>query len=122
MKNFYKRGRCNGASHLFTYIQLMKYLIFMVAMLLSFAAQAQTATVKKESKPNVTVTADGNFVAIPKAAATETAEKTDKTYTDREGKVYPVYRTKKGKHFVMRVSKKTGNPYKYYLELPGERK
>lgn len=101
----------------------MRFFITFIALLFAFTAQAQTvkATVK-EYKPNVTVTADGNFVAIPKAATTETAEKTDKTYTDREGKVYPVYRTKKGKHFVMRVSKKTGNPYRYYLELPGERK
>lgn len=105
----------------FNLLRMKRYFLMLFLSLVALALEAQTTTTKKESKPNVTVTADGNFVAIPKAATTETAEKTDKTYTDREGKVYPVYRTKKGKHFVMRVSKKTGNPYKYYLELPGEK-
>lgn len=83
-------------------------------------APAQTATnapIKphKAAKQNVEVTADGNFKAIQRATSATTAEPTDKTYTDRTGKVYPVYKTDKGRYFVNKVSGKTGKEYRYYL-------
>lgn len=41
--------------------------------------------------------------------------KTKYTWEDKEGNKYPIYITKKGTCYVLRVSKKTGKEYKYYL-------
>lgn len=41
--------------------------------------------------------------------------KTKYTWEDKEGNKYPIYITKKGACYVLRVSKKTGREYKYYL-------
>lgn len=41
--------------------------------------------------------------------------KTKYTWKDKEGNKYPIYITKKGACYVLRVSKKTGKEYKYYL-------
>ena len=41
--------------------------------------------------------------------------KTKYTWEDKEGNKYPIYITKKGACYVLRVSKKTGKEYKYYL-------
>ena len=103
----------------------MRRLIALLAFVLGIAvlASAQTATKtsapKKEYKANVSVDNNGNFVAV-KTTATSTGIKTDKTYTDAKGVVYPVYRSKNGKHYVIKTSKKTGNEYKMYLKLPNE--
>lgn len=103
----------------------MKRLFLLLLVLgISVVASAQTTTTKasapkKEYKANVSVDADGNFVAV-KTTATSTGIKTDKTYTDAKGVVYPVYRSKNGKHYVIKTSKKTGNEYKMYLKLPNE--
>lgn len=40
---------------------------------------------------------------------------TSYTYTDKDGKSYSVYITKKGKYYINKISKKTNKPYKYYL-------
>lgn len=37
------------------------------------------------------------------------------TWEDKEGKKYPIFIGKKGACYVLRVSKKTGKEYKYYL-------
>lgn len=100
----------------------MKHFIVIITMLLlGFAAQAQTTATKKPSKPNVEMTDDGNFKATPRTTAMSTATKTDKTYTDRDGQVFPVYVSKNGKYFVVKTSKKSGKKYNYYLNLPGEK-
>lgn len=41
--------------------------------------------------------------------------KTKYTWEDKEGNKYPIFITKKGTCYVLRVSKKTGKEYKYYL-------
>ena len=41
--------------------------------------------------------------------------KTKYTWEDKEGNKYPIFITKKGACYVLRVSKKTGKEYKYYL-------
>lgn len=96
----------------------MKNILFSLAFmaLATFAtAQAATNAPKKAAKPNVEMTADGNFKALQRSTSAATAEQTGKTYTDRQGKVYPVYKTGKGKYFINKVSGKTGKEYKYYL-------
>lgn len=41
--------------------------------------------------------------------------KTKYTWEDKGGNKYPIYITKKGACYVLRVSKKTNKEYKYYL-------
>lgn len=36
-------------------------------------------------------------------------------WKDKDGNIYPVYVTKKGACYIKRISKKTGQEYKYYL-------
>lgn len=40
---------------------------------------------------------------------------TDYEWETKDGQVYPIYITNKGKFFIFKISKKTGNEYKYYL-------
>ena len=46
--------------------------------------------------------------------------KTEFTYIDSKGIVYPVYLSSTGKAFVKKVSKKTGKEYKCYLPEVGK--
>lgn len=41
--------------------------------------------------------------------------KTKFTWEDKEGNKYPIFITKKGACYILRVSKKTNKEYKYYL-------
>jgi hypothetical protein len=42
-------------------------------------------------------------------------EKTGFTYQDKNGNQFDIYISKSGSCYIYRVSKKTSNPYKYYL-------
>ena len=84
----------------------MKKLFLVLMLTLSLASYSQT--IKKDS--------NGNFYQIDKSVVKKTTvTKTGKIFTDKSGFVYPVYVTKTGKLFVLKVSKKTGNSYRYYL-------
>lgn len=85
----------------------------LIILFISFTA---TCYAQKIVKPNVEITANGNFKAIKTESQNFT--KTSKTYTDSKGVEYPVFVTTKGKYFVLKISKKTGNEYRYYLNLP----
>lgn len=41
--------------------------------------------------------------------------KTQYTYKDKDGNVYPIYLSSKGKAFIIKTSKKTGKQYRQYL-------
>jgi hypothetical protein len=41
---------------------------------------------------------------------------TSYTYTDSKKKVYPIYISRKGKPYIIKVSGKTGKPYRFYLK------
>ena len=43
------------------------------------------------------------------------AEKTGMTFIDKDGQVYPVWVSSRGKHFIIKVSKRTGKEYRKYL-------
>ena len=43
------------------------------------------------------------------------ATETKFTFKDKSGNIYPIYISKNGKCYIYRISKKTGNEYKYYL-------
>lgn len=72
-----------------------------------------TATaVGAQSKPNVIRT--GNILT---AISTDSGTLTKDIYVDKEGNKYPVYQSAKGKLYILRVSKKSGKEYKYYLTV-----
>lgn len=55
------------------------------------------------------------FVQQKSSNKASTGTKTKYTFKAKDGKVYPIYLSKNGKAFIIRVSKKTGNEYKQYL-------
>ena len=62
-----------------------------------------------------------NFTQIAKEKVSESKEtKTEYTYTDSKGNVYPVYLSSTGKAFIKKISKKTGKEYKYYIPVVGK--
>lgn len=81
----------------------MKHLIIILALLLgSFTGYAE-------------VTREGNTFKVEKTATTSSDTQTKYTWQDKEGNKYPIYITKRGACYVLRVSKKTSKEYKYYL-------
>lgn len=57
---------------------------------------------------------EGNTFKVEQTTK-ESDTKTQYTWVDKDGNVYPVFITKKGACYVLRTSKKTGKEYKYYL-------
>lgn len=88
----------------------MKKLIFSIAVIL-------TASVSTFAQ-NVVRDANGNFLPVQKAK-TE-AQQTQYTFTTKQGEIFPVYVSENGKYYVIRVSKKTGKEYRYYLTTEGK--
>ena len=67
---------------------------------------------------NAKVDRNGNFVTVSNTAKQDTIN-TDKTFTDSKGKVYPVFKTQRGKLYYPRVSK-SGNYYRAYIKVESE--
>lgn len=80
----------------------MKKLI--LCLLLALFSITTYAEVKREGD---------TFKVEQTAKASDT--QTKYTWEDKQGKKYPIFITKKGACYVLRVSKKTGKEYKYYL-------
>lgn len=59
------------------------------------------------------VVRNGNTFETVQSANSDTV--TPYNWKDKDGNVYPVYITKKGACYIKRISKKTGQEYKYYL-------
>ena len=73
-----------------------------------------TATVAySQPKPNV-IKQGNTYVPIGQAEGKEDVLTGD-FYKAKDGTMYPVYRSKKGKLYVIRVAKTSGKEYKYYL-------
>lgn len=43
--------------------------------------------------------------------------KTPYTYKDKKGNIYPIYKSPKGKYYIVKTSKKTGKQYKQYIKI-----
>lgn len=81
----------------------MKYIItLLVALTLSVASYAD-------------VVRDGDTFKVERTTSVNQGTETKYKWQDKEGNEYPIYITKKGACYVIRVSKKTGKEYKYYL-------
>jgi hypothetical protein len=84
----------------------MKKILIAVAMLLSLVKLQAT-------EPTFVVTGT-SYESVKKAS--QKSEPTATPYTYKSGdKEYPIYLSKNGRAYVLKVSGKTGNEYKYYL-------
>lgn len=80
---------------------MKKLIIFLLFVIFSFSCFAQQAV------------REGNTF---KVTATVTKDKeTGFFWEDKEGNKYPIYISSRGACYIFRVSKNTGNKYKYYL-------
>ena len=59
------------------------------------------------------VVRNGNTFSVEQTSQADV--QTPYTWKDKDGKIYPIYITKKGACYIKRISKKTGKEYKYYL-------
>ncbi len=92
----------------------MKKIILAAIMLLSLNMGIQAQSVERKGN---------NFTQVSnnksgKSSGKET--KTQYTYTDSKGNVYPIYLSSTGKAFIKKVSKKTGKEYKQYMPEIGK--
>ena len=79
-----------------------------MALMLLAASTMSAQSVQR--KGNTFVQVESNKVEVSKNDT-----KTAYTYKAKDGKEYPIYLSKNGKAFIIRVSKKTGKEYKQYL-------
>lgn len=79
---------------------MKKFLILLTVLIIGTVGQAKVVRSGDTFSVEQTVQADA---------------KTPYTWKDKDGKIYPIYITKKGASYIKRVSKKTGKEYKYYL-------
>lgn len=84
---------------------MKKLMIALALVLMAGARPAAAQDVKRQ----------GNCFVQQKSSKASTGTKTKYTFKAKDGKVYPIYLSKNGKAFIIRVSKKTGNEYKQYL-------
>lgn len=91
--------------------QILKYTITMAIIFLIWFACV--ASVNAQS---VQIKQQGNtFVEV-----VDSGRKTTMVYIDKDGNKYPIYVSSKGKHFILKVSKKSGKVYKKYLKQVDE--
>lgn len=55
------------------------------------------------------------FTVVSSSRKSSEPTKTEYTWKDSKGIEYPIYISKSGACFIIRISKKTGKEYKYYL-------
>lgn len=61
------------------------------------------------------VVRNGDTFKVEKTTSVNQDRLTGYTWEDKDGNLYPIYITKKGACYILRISKKTGKEYKYYL-------
>lgn len=81
--------------------------IFLTVILLALiSATAQAQNVRKQGN---------TFIEQCDSTKKSTVYETDFVYVDKDGKAYPIYLSKTGSAFIMKVSKKSGKKYRKYL-------
>lgn len=63
-----------------------------------------------------TVNSKGHY-SIGSDTSVVKAVNTGKTFEDKKGTIYPIFKSGKGKFFIVRTSAKTGNTYKQYITI-----
>ena len=89
----------------------MKKIIIAAIMLFSLSMGIQAQSVQKQGN---------NFTQVSNKKSSGKETKTQYTYTDSKGVVYPVWLASTGKAFIKKVSKKTGKEYKQYVPEIGK--
>ena len=89
----------------------MKKLIICISMMLAFGLVSNAQSVTKQGN---------NFTQVSNKKSAGKETKTQYTYTDSKGVVYPVWLSSTGKAFIKKVSKKTGKEYKQYVPEIGK--
>lgn len=89
----------------------MKKIIIAAIMLFSLSMSIQAQSVQKQGN---------NFTQVSNKKSSGKETKTQYTYTDSKGVVYPVWLSSTGKAFIKKVSKKTGKEYRQYLPEIGK--
>ena len=84
----------------------MKKVLFIVSMLLLGGTMYGQKNVRLDGT---------TFAVLKKDTKVNQNTKTKYTFKAKDGKEYPIYLSKNGKAFIIRVSKKTGKEYKQYL-------
>ena len=85
----------------------MKALFTILFLFIASVSQGQTlATIN--SKGHYSISSDSSAVK---------AVNTGKTFEDKKGTIYPIFKSGKGKFFIVRTSAKTGNTYKQYITI-----
>lgn len=91
----------------------MKKLAICITMMLAFSLVTNAQSVERKGDTFTQVSNKGG-----KSGGKET--KTQYTFKDSKGNIYPVYLSASGKAFIKKVSKKTGKEYKQYLPEIGK--
>lgn len=85
----------------------MKRFIICIIMMLAMGTMGiQAQSVQREGN---------NFTQVSNKKSAGKETKTEYTYTDSKGNIYPVFLSSGGKAFIKKVSKKTGKEYRQYL-------
>ena len=69
------------------------------------------------SQSKIEKDANGNYIQISASKRTPEDKQTGKTFTTSKGDTYPIYVSGRGKYYIIRTSRETGNQYKQYLKL-----
>lgn len=89
----------------------MKKLIICISMMIAFSLVTNAQSVNRQGN---------NFTQVTNKKSASKETKTQYTYKDSKGVVYPIYLSSTGKAFIKKVSKKTGKEYKQYLPEIGK--
>jgi hypothetical protein len=65
----------------------------------------------------VKINASGNYTSISAKSQTVKPVNTGKTFEAKNGDTYPIFKSARGKYFIIRTSKNTGKKYNQYLKL-----
>lgn len=85
-----------------------------ILIILFFSASILTIGAQTSTEPKYKIVGD-EIVRINKKSVSA-AQKT-KLIHKVKNKVYPVWKTKRGKYYILRTSKKTNKQYKQYLKI-----
>ena len=89
----------------------MKNLIYAALMLMSLSLGVQAQNVERKGN---------TFTQVTNKKSSGKEVKTQYTYTDSKGNIYPIYLSSTGKAFILKVSKKSGKEYKQYMPEVGK--
>jgi hypothetical protein len=87
----------------------MKKATLILSLLLASSLAFSQSKVEKD--------ANGNYVQISASKRASEDKPLGKTFTTSKGETYPIYVSERGKYYIIRTSKETGNQYKQYLKL-----